>query len=124
MAKRAKEDIYVETLNLLSDLYDFQFEMPKRDRIALATKIFTHTENVLADFVLSYKLSNSEIKDKIDAINDMIKEFSIVVVEIRMAIDKKMYHRESTINKLREHIAVIDEGMIKWRAYVGALRQE
>ena len=124
MAKRAKEDIYVETLNLLSDLYDFQFEMPKRDRIALANKIFTHTENVLADFVLSYKLSNSEIKDKIDAINDMMKEFSIVVVEIRMAIDKKMYQRESTINKLREHIAVIDEGLIKWRAYVGALRQE
>lgn len=124
MAKKGKEDIFVETLNLLSDLYDFQFEMPKRDRIALATKIFTHTENVLADFMLSYKLSNSEIEDKINAVNDMMKEFSIVVVEIRMAIDKKMYHRESTINKLREHIAVIDEGMIKWRAYVGALRQE
>lgn len=124
MAKKAKEDIYVETLNLLSDLYDFQFEMPKRDRIALATKIFTHTENVLADFMLSYKLGNSEIKDKINAVNDMMKEFSIVVVEIRMAIDKKMYQRESTINKLREHIAVIDEGMIKWRAYVGTLRQE
>ena len=124
MAKKAKDDIYVETLNQLSDLYDFQFEMPKRDRIALATKIFTHTENVLADFMLSYKLGNSEIKDKINAVNDMIKEFSIVVVEIRMAIDKKMYQRESTINKLREHIAVIDEGMIKWRAYVGALRQE
>ncbi|MBO7469688.1 MAG: hypothetical protein J6T81_06115 [Bacteroidales bacterium] len=124
MAKKTKEDIFVETINLLSDLYDFQWEMPKRDRIMLGNSIFQHTEKALADFILSYKLGSSEIIDKINAINDMMKEFSIVVVEIRMAIDKKMYQRESTVNKLREHIAVIDEGMIKWRAYVGALRQE
>ena len=124
MAKKGKEDIFVETTNLLSDLYDFQWEMPKRDRIMLGNSIFQHTERVLGFFMLSYKLSNSEIKDKINAVNDMMKEFSIVVVEIRMAIDKKMYQKESTINKLREYIAVIDEGMIKWRAYVGALRQE
>ena len=122
MAKKSKEDIYVETTNLLYDLYDFQWEMPKRDRIMLGNSIFQHTERVLANFMLSYK--NSEVSDKIHAINDMMKEFSLVVVEIRMAIDKKMYVRESTINRLREHIARIDEGIIKWRAYVGGLRRE
>jgi hypothetical protein len=124
MAKKSKENIFVETTNLLNDLYDFQWEMPKRDRIMLGNSIFQHTELVLADFMLSYKLDSSEIDDKIHAINEMMKEFSVLVVEIRMAIDKKMYHKDSTINKLREHIAIIDDGMQKWRAYVGSLRQE
>lgn len=124
MAKKCKEDIFVETTNLLSDLYDFQWEMPKRDRIMIGNSIFQHTERVLGCFMLSYKLDNSEIDDKIRAINEMITEFSIVVAEIRMTIDKKIYKSESTVNKLREHIAIIDDGMIKWRSYVGALRQE
>lgn len=124
MAKKCKEDIFIETTNLLSDLYDFQWEMPKRDRIILGNSIFQHTEKVLGDFMLSYKLDNSEIDGKIHAINDMMREFSVLVVEIRMAIDKMMYKSESAINRLREHIAIIDDGMIKWRSYVGALRQE
>lgn len=124
MAKKCKEDIFFETTNLLSDLYDFQWEMPKRDRIVLGNSIFQHTERVLGSFMLSYKLDNSEIDDKIRAINEMITEFSIIVVEIRMAIDKKIYKKESSVCKLREHIAIIDDGMIKWRSYVGALRQE
>lgn len=123
MAKKGKEDIFIETTNLLSDLYDFQWEMPKRDRIMLGNSIFQHTERVLGYFMLSYKLDNSEINDKIIAINNMMMEFSVVVTEIRMAIDKKMYIKESTVHRLREHIAIIDEGMKKWRAYVGALRQ-
>lgn len=124
MAKKGKEDIFVETTNLLRDLYDFQWEMPKRDRIMLGNSIFQHTERVLGFFMLSYKLDTSEINDKIQAINNMMTEFSILVVEIRMAIAKQMYVKESSINRLREHIAIIDEGMIKWRSYVGALRQE
>lgn len=124
MAKKSKEDIFIETTNLLSDLYDFQWEMPKRDRIMLGNSIFQHTELVLANFMLSYKLDTSELGDKIHAINDMMKEFSVLVVEIRMAIDKNMYKSPSTVNKLREHIAIMDEGIQKWRAYVGVLRQE
>ena len=124
MTKKRKEDIFVETTNLLSDLYDFQWEMPKRDRIMLGNSIFQHTERVLAAFMLSYKLDSSEINDKVIAINNMMMEFSVLVVEIRMAIDKRMYVKESTINRLREHIAIIDEGMQKWRSYVSALRQE
>ena len=124
MTKKRKEDIFVETTNLLSDLYDFQWEMPKRDRIMLGNSIFQHTERVLGFFMLSYKLDSSEINDKVIAINNMMMEFSVLVVEIRMAIDKRMYVKESTINRLREHIAIIDEGMQKWRSYVSALRQE
>ena len=98
--------------------------MPKRDRIMLGNSIFQHTERVLADFMLSYKLDNTEIADKIQAVNDMMREFSVLVVEIRMAIDKKMYVKESSITRLREHVAIIDEGMIKWRSYLSTLRQE
>ena len=80
MAKKGKEDIFVETTNLLSDLYDFQWEMPKRDRIMLGNSIFQHAERVLGFFMLSYKLDTSEINDKIQAINNMMTEFSILVV--------------------------------------------
>jgi len=123
---KRKEDIGPECYDLLKDLYVFQFEMHKSERIAIGNNIFQDATRVLGLFMTSYKIGTDkhELSDKIKTINEMMAVFSGLVAQIRIAIDLKLYKSDLAKNKIKEHIAIIDEGMQKWRSYVSALRQE
>ncbi|WP_294533287.1 hypothetical protein [uncultured Bacteroides sp.] len=119
MAKKEKSSIYVDAQSLLYTFYNAQFEMDKRDRAVLAVRLLDHTEAIISHFSLAYRT-----EDKVANIDKMLAHFEVVKVESRFAIDEKMFKKPCTINRVRELIVRMDEGIVKWRNYVVSARQD
>lgn len=114
MAKSAdKSGIYVDAQNLFRLLYTAQFEMDKRDRPVIVTRMFDHTEGIISYFALAYR--EDRIEDKRRHVDTMQAHFEALKVEIRMVIDFGMFKKPGTINGVRELIVRISEGIAKWR---------
>lgn len=114
MAKKIdKSGIYIDAQNLFRLLYTAQFEMDKRDRPVIVTRMFDHTEAVISHFALAYR--EDDLEDKRRHVDKMQAHFEALKVEIRMAIDFGMFKKPATINGARELIVRISEGMDKWR---------
>ena len=110
MAKKIdKSGIYIDAQNLFRLLYTAQFEMDKRDRPVIVTRMFDHTEAVISHFALAYR--EDDLEDKRRHVDKMQAHFEALKVEIRMAIDFGMFKKPATINGARELIVRISEGM-------------
>lgn len=48
-----KAGLYVDTQDLFRLLYETQFEIPKRDRIALTNRMLDHCEKIIGYFALT-----------------------------------------------------------------------
>ena len=114
MARKINQSgIYVDAQNLFRLLYCAQFEMDKRDRPVMVTRMFDHTESIISCFALAYK--EDRLAEKRKYIDDMQAHFEALKVLIRMAIDYEMFKKDTTINGARELIVRLSEGMDKWR---------
>ena len=119
MAKRDKSSIYVDAQCLLHTIYQGQFEMDKKDRAVLAVRLLSHTEEIIAYFAMAFRT-----EQKLENIDRMLAQFEIVKVELRFAIEEHMFKNPVTINRLRELVVKMEEGMEKWRSYVASARQD
>lgn len=118
---RDKASLYVDTQELFRILYDAQFEIPKRDRPVLATRVLDHSEKICAYFALSY-----HTEEKLKYTDLFIAEFEALKICLRMMMrpDFPIIRKESICNQIRDYLAKIDESVVKWRKYVSDNRQE
>ena len=114
-----KAGLYVDTQDLFRLLYETQFEIPKRDRLALTNRMLDHCEKIIGYFALTYYVE----EDTLRHIDGFIAEFEALKVECRFAIER-IYNSEQTRMKIRELLARIDEGVQRWRKYISGTRQE
>ena len=114
-----KAALYVDTQEMFRVIYETQFELPKRDRIVLTTRMLDHCEKIIGNFALAYHTD----EDKLKYIDRFIAEFEALKVECRFAIDT-LYRSEATQMRIRELLARIDEGVQRWRKYISGTRQE
>ena len=114
-----KAALYVDTQEMFRVIYETQFELPKRDRIVLTTRMLDHCEKIIGNFALAYHTDG----DKLKYIDRFIAEFEALKVECRFAIDT-MYRSDQTQMRIRELLARIDEGVQRWCKYISGTRQE
>ncbi len=110
-----KSGIYVDAQNLLRTIYKAQFEIPKRDRPVLVTRMLDHTEAIISNFALAYR--EDRLVDKRRYVDAMSAHFEALKVEIRMVVDgeAKMLKVPGLVNEIKELTVKLHEGIEKWR---------
>lgn len=120
MAKKDKASIYIDLQALFKIIYQAQFQVPKRDRIALINRMLDHCERCIGYFTMAY-----EYDDKSHCIEMLVAEYEALKIECRLAIDDlPIIKSEATKKDIREKIASIETGIEKWRSYLYSLRHE
>ena len=108
-----KAGIYVDAQDLLRTIYKAQFEMPKRDRPILVTRMLDHTEAIISNFALAYREDRpTEKRRYVDA---LAAHFEALKVEIRMVVEGGMLKEPSLVNAIKELTVKSYEGIEKWR---------
>ena len=127
MSKVNKSSIYIDGYNLHKVLYSAQFCMAKADRIIAGNAMLEHCGNFIACFIKAFEIESR----RLDFITEMIAEWEITKLYLRMAIEHHLIHsKTSTIDKdhtfgfapgsierqIFELTSKIDDGIAKWKS--------